>query len=51
MQIEFEIQGLDELQSVFDKLATIKMHEDWGKQMSEVIVSGSTYWEVFRVVN
>ncbi len=47
---EFAIGGLGELQQFFDKIGAIKMHEDWGKRMSEVVVSGSTYWEVYRVV-
>ena len=51
VQIDFEIKGLDDLQEFYDKIAKIKMHEEWGKRMSEVIVSGSTYWEVFRVVD
>jgi hypothetical protein len=51
IESEFEIGGLGELQQFFDKIATIKMHEDWGKRMSDVIVSGSTYWEVYRVVD
>lgn len=50
VQIDFEIGGLGELQDFFDKIATIKMHEEWGKRMGEVIVSGSTYWEVFRIL-
>lgn len=51
VQIDFEIDGLDELQEFFDKIATIKMHEEWGKRMGQVIISGSTYWEVHRVVD
>ncbi|WP_300518161.1 hypothetical protein [Aliiroseovarius sp.] len=50
VETEFEIEGLDELQKFFDKIATVKMHDDWGRDMGEVIVSGSTRWEVFRVV-
>lgn len=51
VEIEYPISGLGELQEFFDKIATIKMHADWGKRMGEVIVSGSTRWEVFRVVD
>ena len=51
VQVDYQIEGLAELQEFFDKIATIKMHEEWGKRMGEVIVSGSTYWEVFRVVD
>jgi hypothetical protein len=47
---EFEIQGLSDLQSFYDKIGSINMHKDWGRKMGEVIVSGSTYWEVYRVV-
>ena len=47
---EMEISNLIELDAFFDKIASIEMHADWGKKFGEVIVSGSTYWEVFRVV-
>ena len=47
---ELEIDGLDDLQQFFDKIATVEMHKDWGKKMGEVIVSGSTRWDIFRVV-
>ena len=47
---EMEISNLTELDAFFDKIASIDMHADWGKKFGEVIVSGSTYWEVLRVV-
>ena len=47
---EMMIEGLDDLQQFFDKIATVEMHKDWGRSMGEVIVDGSTRWEVFRVV-
>lgn len=50
IQDEFEIKDLTELDSFFDKIAKVKMHADWGRKMGEVIVSGSTKWEVLRVV-
>ena len=49
IQDEFEIEDLKELDDFFSKIAQVKMHADWGKKMSEVIVSGSTHWQVFRV--
>lgn len=51
VESEFEIQGLADLQSFYDKIGSIKMHKEWGPKMGEVIVSGSTYWEVYRVVD
>lgn len=50
VEAEFEINDLAELQAFFDKIATVQMHEEWGRKMSEVIVSGSTKWDVLRVV-
>ena len=51
VEMETEIAGLDDLQKFFDKIGSISMHQDWGKKMSEVVVSGSTRWEVFRIVD
>ena len=50
VETEFDIEGLDDLQKFFDKIATVEMHQEWGRDMGEVIVDGSTQWEVFRVV-
>ncbi len=47
---EMEIDDLKELDDFFAKIASIQMHSEWGPKMGEVIVSGSTRWEVFRVV-
>ncbi len=48
---EIEISNLAELDAFFEKIASIEMHAEWGKSFGEVIVSGSTFWEVFRVVD
>ena len=50
VETEYEIDGLHDLDDFFSKIATIQMHAEWGKKMGEVIVSGSTRWEVFRVI-
>ena len=47
---EIPIDGLGDLQAFFDKIATVEMHQDWGRRMGEMIVSGSTRWEILRVV-
>lgn len=51
IQSEMEIANLAELDAFFDKIASIEMHAEWGRKFSEVIVSGSTCWEVYRVVD
>ncbi len=50
VETEFEIENLQELDDFFSKIATVKMHNEWGAKMGEVIVSGSTRWEIFRTV-
>jgi len=50
VEIEYEIDDLQNLDDFFSKIATIQMHSEWGKKMGEVIVSGSTRWEVYKVV-
>jgi len=50
VEIEMHINSLKELDDFFAKIATIQMHRDWGVKMGEAIVSGSTRWEVLRIV-
>lgn len=50
VETELNIEGLADLDQFFDKISTVEMHEKWGRDMGEVIVDGSTKWEVFRVV-
>jgi hypothetical protein len=45
-----EIADVKDLDDIFSKIASIQMHSEWGPKMGEAIVSGSTRWEVFRVV-
>ncbi|MDA7430126.1 hypothetical protein PGB28_16810 [Primorskyibacter aestuariivivens] len=51
IETEMEIENLSQLDAFFDKIATVQVHADWGKKMSELVVSGSSYWEIFRVVD
>lgn len=50
VELEMEIEDLKDLDDFFSKIASIQMHGEWGPKMGEVIVSGSTRWEVFRVI-
>ena len=50
VELEMEIEDLKDLDDFFSKIASIQMHSEWGPKMGEVIVSGSTRWEVFRIV-
>ncbi len=50
VETEFEIENLQELDDFFSKIADVQMHKEWGRKMGEVIVSGSTQWEVYKTV-
>lgn len=50
VQTEIPIGGLDELEASWTKLAKIAAHQQWGKDLEPLIVSGTPRWEIFRVV-
>lgn len=50
IQIDMKIKDLAELEAIFAKIAKVPEHPAWGIELEPLIVSGSTYWEVFRVV-
>lgn len=50
IQIDMRIADLAELETMFSKLSKVPEHGPWGVELEPLIVSGSTYWEVFRIV-
>lgn len=50
IQTEHEIADLGELQRVWDTLAKIEQHKQWGKELEPYVVSGTSRWEVMRVL-
>lgn len=50
IQTEHQIEDLAELNRIWDKLATIPAHRQWGKDLEPFVVSGSSHWEVFRIL-
>ncbi len=51
IETEMEIASLADLDAFFDKIGAVQVHKDWGRKMSDLVVSGSSYWEVFRVID
>jgi hypothetical protein len=47
---EVTIKDLAELNEGFEKLKTLDGHAAWSKQMEPLIVSGSTRWEIHRIL-
>lgn len=47
---EITLTGLTELDESWNKLGQVEAHKVWSKELEPYIVSGSQYWELFRVV-
>ncbi len=50
LQMDLPIRDLAELEEIFAKIAKVPGHAEWGEKLEPLIVSGSSYWEVFRVI-
>lgn len=50
IQTEHVVEDLAELQRIWDKLATIPAHKEWGKALEPHVVSGTNRWEIYRLV-
>ncbi|WP_372868397.1 hypothetical protein, partial [Pseudomonas sp.] len=50
VQAEHLIDDLTELNQVWEKLATIEAHKQWSKDLEPHVVSGTSRWEIYRVL-
>ncbi|MCG4453898.1 hypothetical protein LJY18_11390 [Pseudomonas sp. MMS21-TM103] len=50
VQAEHLIDDLTELNQVWEKLATIAAHKQWSKDLEPHVVSGTSRWEIYRVL-
>jgi hypothetical protein len=50
VQSEHVIDDLAELNQAWDKLATIPAHQQWGKELEPHVVSGTSRWEIYRLL-
>ncbi len=44
------IESLTELEQVWAKLGTLDAHKKWGEELERYVVSGTSRWEVLRVL-
>ncbi|HEY4775998.1 MAG TPA: hypothetical protein VIH40_14400 [Xanthobacteraceae bacterium] len=47
---EWEVADLGELDRAWAALAKLDAHKKWGKDLEPYVVSGSSHWEVYRVL-
>ncbi len=50
VELDVQIEDLAELSASWAKLGTIEAHKKWSKDIEPYIVSGTTHWQVFRLV-
>jgi len=44
------VESLAQLEEFFARIGKIEAHRQWGKDMEAHVVSGSSLWQIFRVV-
>lgn len=47
---EVALDDMTQLDESFKKLGTIEAHQRWSRELEPYMVSGSTYWTVYRVL-
>lgn len=50
IQSEHEIDSLAQLQAIWDAMARVPGHAQWSKDLEPYVVSGTSRWEVMRVL-
>ncbi len=50
VELEVQIEDLAELNASWAKLSSVEAHGAWSKDIEPYVVSGSTRWEIYRVV-
>ncbi|WP_378944723.1 hypothetical protein [Mesorhizobium sp. ANAO-SY3R2] len=50
IEVNHQVESLAQLEEFFAKLSKIDAHAHWGKQLEPMVVSGSSYWNIYRVV-
>jgi hypothetical protein len=50
LQTEHLIENLAELDQAWEKLARIEAHKQWGKELEPYVVSGTSRWEIYRLL-
>jgi hypothetical protein len=51
LQTEHLIENLAELDQAWEKLAKNDAHKEWGRDLEPYIVSGTSRWEIYRLLS
>ena len=50
IETNHKVETLAELETFFGKLAQLPAHAAWGKELEPLVVSGTSRWEIYRVL-
>ncbi|HML95736.1 MAG TPA: hypothetical protein PKC29_09935 [Thermodesulfobacteriota bacterium] len=51
IETEIKVKSLKDLEDSWARLAKLKDHKKWGKELEKYIVSGTARWTIYRIVN
>ncbi|MCT7375944.1 hypothetical protein [Chelativorans salis] len=44
------VESLAQLEQFFEDIGKIDAHKQWGKELEPYVVSGSTFWNIYRIL-
>ena len=50
VESHMQVETLAQLEEFFAKIGKIDAHAKWGKEMEPYVVSGTSFWQIFRIV-
>jgi hypothetical protein len=50
VEVNHTVESLAQLERFFEAIGKMDAHKQWGKEMEPYVVSGSAYWNIYRVL-
>jgi hypothetical protein len=50
IEAHHQVESLAQLEAFFAKIAKIDAHAKWGKELEPYVVSGTSLWNIYRIV-
>ncbi len=50
LEVNHTVENLAQLESFFAAIGKIDAHKQWGKDLEPFVVSGSSRWDIYRVI-
>lgn len=50
LEVNHTVESLAKLESFFAAIGKLDAHKQWGKDLEPVVVSGSSRWDIYRVI-